>query len=65
MSAHKDAVQGAVVLGVAVIGTLLNSTFNALIGMTVHDDFLLFSDCKAILRNFGKSIHAVAIWKNM
>ena len=36
MSAHQDTVQGAVVLGVAVIGALLNGALNALISMTVH-----------------------------
>ena len=36
MGAYKDAIQGAVVLGVAVIGALLDGALDALIGMTVH-----------------------------
>jgi hypothetical protein len=43
MGAHHDAIQGTVVLGVAVIGALLNGAFDALIGMTIHGSFLLLS----------------------
>ena len=39
MGTHQDAVQGAVVLGVAVVGTGLNGTFDALVGMAIHDSF--------------------------
>ena len=41
MGAYQDAVQGAVVCLIAVMGALLDSTFNALVCVTVHDDFLL------------------------
>ena len=33
---HLDAIQGAVVLGVAVIGALLDGAGDALVGVTVH-----------------------------
>ena len=36
MGAHQDSVQGAVVLGVAVISTLPDGALDALVGMTVH-----------------------------
>ena len=36
VGAHQDAVQGAVVFVAAVMGTLLDSTFDGLVGMTVH-----------------------------
>ena len=42
VGAHQDAVQGAVVLGVAVIGAGLDGAFDALVGMAVHVLFLLF-----------------------
>ena len=42
VGAHQDPVQGAVVLGVAVVGASLHGAFNALICMTVHRFFLLF-----------------------
>lgn len=41
MGAHKDAVQGAVVLGTAVMDALVHRALNALIGVTVHAEFLL------------------------
>jgi len=41
MGAHQDPVQGAVVLMVAVVGAGLDSTFDALVGITVHIVFLL------------------------
>ena len=36
VGAHQDPVQGAVVLGVAVICAGLNGAFDALVGMMVH-----------------------------
>ena len=36
MGTHHDAVQGAVVLVLTMVGTLLDGTFDALVGMTVH-----------------------------
>ena len=41
---HKDPVQRTVVLILAVIGTLLDGAFDALVGMTVHGIFLLLND---------------------
>jgi hypothetical protein len=42
VGAHQNAVQGAVVLGVAVVGAGLDGAFDALVGMTVHSCILLF-----------------------
>ena len=41
VGAHQNPVQRAVVLGIAVIGTGFDGTFDALVGMAVHSDFLL------------------------
>ena len=38
---HQDAVQGAVVLGIAVVSAGLDGAFDALVCMTVHNHFLL------------------------
>ena len=38
MGTYQDAVQGAVVLAVTVMCTLLNGTFNGLVGVTIHSD---------------------------
>ena len=43
MGADQDPVQRAVVFGVTVIGTGLDSTFDALVGMVVHRISLLFA----------------------
>ena len=61
MGTHQNTVQRAVVLSVAMVSTGLHGALDALVGMIVHFAFLLFSDCKAILRKFRKSIHKVAI----
>ena len=37
MGTHQDAVQGAVVLGIAVVGTGLDGAFNAFVGMAIHN----------------------------
>ena len=57
MGTHQDPVQGAVVLGVAVIGAGLDGAFNALVGMAVHNESsflfgtaLLFPESKKGLR---------------
>jgi hypothetical protein len=44
VSAYQDAIQGAVVAVSAVICALLNGAFNALVGFTIHCQFLLFCD---------------------
>ena len=36
MGTHQDAVQGAVVLVLTMVGTLLDGTLDALVCMTVH-----------------------------
>ena len=41
MGADHDAVQRAVVLGVAMVSALLDGTLDALVCMTVHIHFLL------------------------
>jgi hypothetical protein len=41
MGANQNPVQRAVVLGVAVIGAGFDGTFDALVCMTVHKNFLL------------------------
>ena len=41
MGAHQDAVQGAVVLAVAMVCAGLDGAFDALVGMAVHIHFLL------------------------
>lgn len=42
MGSYQDPVQGAVVFAVAMMGTLLNGTLDALICMAVHNVILLF-----------------------
>jgi hypothetical protein len=42
MGAHLNVLQRAVVLGVTVIGALLNGAGDALVGVGVHLQFLLF-----------------------
>ena len=41
MGAHQDFIQRAVVLMAAVMGALLDGTFDTLVGMTVHIKSLL------------------------
>ena len=43
VGAHQDPVQRAEVLGVAVVGTLLDGTLDALVGVAVHIRSLLIS----------------------
>lgn len=43
MSADQNAIQRAEVLGVTVVGALLDSALNALVGMIVHTKYLLLS----------------------
>ena len=42
MGTDHDSIQRTVVLGIAVISTLLNGAFNALVCVTVHDIHHLF-----------------------
>jgi hypothetical protein len=39
VGAHHDLVQGAVILGITVISAGLNATFDALVGMAIHNYF--------------------------
>ena len=57
MGTHQDAIQAAVVLGVAVISALLNSALDALVGTTVHDQFLLLLDYGLIMRLKSEFMH--------
>ena len=41
MGAYQDAVQGAVVCLITMMGALLDGAFNALVCMAVHMQFLL------------------------
>ena len=41
VGAHQDLIQGTVVLVTAVMGALLDSTLDALVCMTVHNESLL------------------------
>ena len=41
VGAHHDLVQGAVVFLLAVMGALVDSALNGLVGMTVHSNSLL------------------------
>ena len=41
MGTNHDLIQGAVVLGVAVVCAGLDGAFNALVGMAIHNRFLL------------------------
>lgn len=59
MGADQDAVQGAVVFGVAVISTSLHSTLNTLVCVAIHRNFLLhfgfglsMTGCRKIMRCF-------------
>ena len=42
MGAHQNAIQGAIVLAVAVVCALLHGAFDALVGVAFHRSFLLF-----------------------
>ena len=59
MSADKDAVKRAVVFAVAVISTLLNGAFDALVCLAVHNtsSFLLGSEivCPLKEKKYGKN----------
>ena len=56
MSTHQDAIQRAVVLALAVVGALLDSTLDALVGMTVHSSSLLFFGFGNSMRRRRQSI---------
>ena len=45
VGAHQNTVQRTVVFAVAVVSALLDSAFDALIGIAIHGIFLLLSNC--------------------
>ena len=53
---HQNPVQRAVILTVAVVGALLNGTFDTLVCMAVHIEFLLFSGFCASMARGEKTI---------
>ena len=63
VGAHQNAIQRAVVLGVAVVSALLYGAFNALVGMTIHGQFLLFVWCRSSMDIFTRNYSIVAFWK--
>ena len=65
VSTHQNAVQRAVVLGVAMVSTLLYSALNTLVGMTIHFVFLLLLNYNPIVCSSEKNIHPVAIWQKL
>ena len=62
---HQNPVQGAVVFGIAVVSTLLNGAFNALVCLAVHiiSSFNLGSQivCPFVRKKYGKFFHFLAI----
>ena len=62
VGAHQDAVQGAVILGVAVVSALLDGAFDTLVCIAVHGLFLLLLDYGFIMCLRGKYIQAVEIF---
>ena len=59
MSTHQDAIQGAVVLVLAVVSALLYGALDALVGMTVHSCFLLLFDYGNSMAWVRKSIQEI------
>ena len=68
VSAHQDSIQGTVVFGIAVVCTLLNGAFDALVCLAAHGFFLLlfeFTDSMSrgteeIRKNFSFSCNYAA-----
>ena len=65
MGAHQNAVQRTVVLGIAMVSTLLYSTLNTLVGMTIHRLILLLLNYKPSMCHKQKAIHTVAFFFRM
>ena len=62
---NQDAIQRAVVLGIAMVGASLDGALNTFVGIAFHHDFLLFIWCKVSMGSFHFSIHAVAFWEKI
>ena len=68
VGAHQNPIQGAVIFGIAVIGTLLDGAFDALVCLAAHGVFLLlfgFTDSmprgkEEIRKNFSFSCNYAA-----
>ena len=58
VGAHQDTIQGAVVAVGAVVSALLNGAFDALVSLTIHCQFLLFSD-RLSMKHFFFSIQLI------
>ena len=63
MGAHQDPVQGAVVLGVAVICAGLYGAFDALVGMMIHLSSSFLFDARVVWADFGFPYIPVAFWE--
>ena len=55
VGAYQDAVQRAIVLGIAVISALLNGAFDALVGIAVHVLFLLCFGLRSYCAPFSEN----------
>ena len=60
VGANQDAIQGAVICIRAVVSALLYGAFNALVSLTIHCQFLLFSD-RLSMKHFFFSIRVFLI----
>ena len=67
MGTHQDPVQGAIILVFAVVCTLLDGAFDALVGMTVHKKASFeigFADSMAhAAESMLEKVSKVAFWK--
>ena len=63
VGAHQDPVQGAVVLGVAVICAGLYGAFDALVGMMIHLSSSFLFGAKVVWADFGFPYIPVAFWE--
>ena len=52
MGTHQNAIQAAIICLIAVMGTLLNGAFNALVCVAVHHISLLFLGDKKSISQF-------------
>ena len=59
MGAHLNALQRAVVLGVAVVSAGCDSAGNTLVGMAVHSHFPLFTDFGISLAQNMRSMRCI------
>ena len=62
VGAHQDAIQRTIVLGITMVCALLDSTLNTLVGVTIHDSFLLRLNYSCSMRRIEVFIPAVEIF---